>query len=40
MEQEGLKRIMNRMKDRSINISAIITDGHRSVQWTFWLAQM
>ena len=29
MEQEGLKRIMNRMKDRSINVSAVLTDGNR-----------
>ncbi|XP_065063734.1 uncharacterized protein LOC135690186 [Rhopilema esculentum] len=28
MEQEGLKRIMNRMKENSINISAIVTDGY------------
>ena len=32
MEQEGLKSIMNHMKDRSIKVSVIITGGHRSVQ--------
>ena len=32
MEQEGLKRIMNRMQENSINISAIVTDGHKSIQ--------
>ena len=37
MEQEGLRRIMNRMKERSINISAIVTDWHISIQK--WLSE-
>ena len=32
MEQEGIKTIMHRMKEGAIKVSAIITDGHRSVQ--------
>ena len=32
MEQEGLKRITNHMRENSVNISAIVTDGHKSIQ--------
>eukprot|EP00795_Rhopilema_esculentum_P010095 gene10095-18746_t len=32
MELEGLKRIMARMKESQLDISAIVTDGHKSIQ--------
>ncbi len=32
MELEGLKRIVSRMEEDSLPITAIVTDGHRSIQ--------